>query len=134
VYCEAYQNESKSSKTKHLWIFCSNQQIGPQSRRRVSLRVGGIDEIELVQSRVNRDRYQAEVITALADFLIRRPGARAAIGVSIHRANSENDKILPMRILILNLGAASAAEVSNALTGQGYELAVEGGLNVEQVE
>jgi CheY-like chemotaxis protein len=39
-----------------------------------------------------------------------------------------------MRILILNLGAASAAEVSNALTGQGYELAVEGGLNVEQVE
>lgn len=83
---------------------------------------------------MNRDRYQAEVITALADFLMRGPGARTAIGVSIHRANSENDKLLPMRILILNLGAASAAEVSNALTGQGYELAVEVGLNVEQVE
>jgi S1-C subfamily serine protease/DNA-binding NarL/FixJ family response regulator len=39
-----------------------------------------------------------------------------------------------MRILILNLSAISASEVSNALAGQGYELASETGLNVEQIE
>jgi S1-C subfamily serine protease/DNA-binding NarL/FixJ family response regulator len=39
-----------------------------------------------------------------------------------------------MRILILNLSATSAAEVTSALAGQGYELASENGLNVEQIE
>jgi CheY-like chemotaxis protein len=39
-----------------------------------------------------------------------------------------------MRILLLNLGADSASEVSKALTGQGYEIAAEGALGVEQIE
>src|SRR5882724_5046131 len=39
-----------------------------------------------------------------------------------------------MRILIMNLGAASAAEVNKALAGQGYEIATESTLDVEQIE
>ena len=39
-----------------------------------------------------------------------------------------------MRILILNLSASSADEVHKALIGQGYEIAVETGLDVEQIE
>src|SRR6266702_1683814 len=39
-----------------------------------------------------------------------------------------------MRILILNLSASSSDEVNNALAGQGYEIAVEAGLDVEQIE
>jgi S1-C subfamily serine protease len=39
-----------------------------------------------------------------------------------------------MRILLLNLGTTSAAEVSAALAGQGYEIATESGLGVEQIE
>src|SRR5882762_4768559 len=39
-----------------------------------------------------------------------------------------------MRILIMNLGAASAAEVGKALAGQGYEIATESALDVEQIE
>src|SRR6266403_3744384 len=39
-----------------------------------------------------------------------------------------------MRILILNLSASSADEVNKALAGQGYEIAVEAGLDVEQIE
>ena len=38
-----------------------------------------------------------------------------------------------MRILLLNLGAESLADVSQALSGQGYELTAENGLNVDQV-
>src|SRR6266478_447961 len=39
-----------------------------------------------------------------------------------------------MRILILNLSASSADEVNKALAGQGYEIAVETGLDVEQIQ
>jgi CheY-like chemotaxis protein len=39
-----------------------------------------------------------------------------------------------MRILLLNLGASSSADVSKALTGLGYEIASEGTLDVEQIE
>jgi S1-C subfamily serine protease/CheY-like chemotaxis protein len=39
-----------------------------------------------------------------------------------------------MRILILNLSASSADEVNKALAGQGYEIAAEAGLDVEQIE
>lgn len=39
-----------------------------------------------------------------------------------------------MRILLLNLGASSSAEVSQALAGQGYEIANEPALNVDQIE
>ena len=39
-----------------------------------------------------------------------------------------------LRILILNLSASSADEVNQALAGQGYEIAVEAGLDVEQIE
>lgn len=39
-----------------------------------------------------------------------------------------------MRILLLNLGENSAGEVSSALAGQGYEIATESGLDVEQIE
>src|SRR3989442_2621253 len=39
-----------------------------------------------------------------------------------------------MRILILNLSASSSDEVNKALAGQGYEIAVEAGLDVEQIE
>src|SRR5947209_20383840 len=39
-----------------------------------------------------------------------------------------------MRILILNLSASSADEVNKALAGQGYEIAVEAGLDVEQIQ
>lgn len=38
-----------------------------------------------------------------------------------------------MRILLLNLGAASLEAVQNALAGQGYETAVERGLSVDEV-
>ncbi len=38
-----------------------------------------------------------------------------------------------MRILLLNLGAESLGEVNTALAGQGYEIATENGLNVDQV-
>jgi S1-C subfamily serine protease/DNA-binding response OmpR family regulator len=38
-----------------------------------------------------------------------------------------------MRILLLNLSAESLAEVSKSLDGQGYEIATENGLNVDQV-
>jgi S1-C subfamily serine protease/DNA-binding response OmpR family regulator len=38
-----------------------------------------------------------------------------------------------MRILLLNLGAESLGEVNKALEGQGYEIATENGLNVDQV-
>src|SRR2546430_10836037 len=39
-----------------------------------------------------------------------------------------------MRILILNLSASSSDEVGKALAGQGYEIATETGLDVEQIE
>ena len=39
-----------------------------------------------------------------------------------------------MRILLLNLSAASAGEVGKALSGQGYEIATEAALDVEQIE
>ena len=39
-----------------------------------------------------------------------------------------------MRILLLNLGANSSAEVSQALVGQGYEIANQSALGVEQIE
>src|SRR6266446_4113601 len=39
-----------------------------------------------------------------------------------------------MRILILNLSASSSDEVNKALAGQGYEIAVEAGLDVEQIQ
>ena len=39
-----------------------------------------------------------------------------------------------MRILILDLGATSGEEVSKALAGQGYEIAIETGLDVEQIQ
>jgi S1-C subfamily serine protease/DNA-binding NarL/FixJ family response regulator len=39
-----------------------------------------------------------------------------------------------MRILNLNLSSESAAEVSTALAGQGFEIATESGLNLEQIE
>ncbi|HKW33948.1 MAG TPA: trypsin-like peptidase domain-containing protein [Candidatus Acidoferrum sp.] len=38
-----------------------------------------------------------------------------------------------MRILLLNLSAVSLGSVNNALTGQGYEIATESGLTVENV-
>src|SRR5215468_2448933 len=38
-----------------------------------------------------------------------------------------------MRILLLNLGAGSLEAVNSALAGQGYEIATESGLTVEQV-
>jgi S1-C subfamily serine protease len=38
-----------------------------------------------------------------------------------------------MRILLLNLGTESLGEVNNALAGQGYEIATENGLTVEEV-
>ena len=38
-----------------------------------------------------------------------------------------------MRILLLNLGAASLEAVHPALAGQGYDIVQEGGLTVEQV-
>lgn len=38
-----------------------------------------------------------------------------------------------MHILLLNLGAESLEAASNALAGQGYDLAVERGLNVDQL-
>lgn len=38
-----------------------------------------------------------------------------------------------MRILLLNLGAASREAVQNALAGQGYKIAVEAGLTVDEV-
>jgi S1-C subfamily serine protease/DNA-binding response OmpR family regulator len=38
-----------------------------------------------------------------------------------------------MRILLLNLGTESLGEVNNALSGQGYEIATENGLTVEEV-
>jgi S1-C subfamily serine protease len=38
-----------------------------------------------------------------------------------------------MRILLLNLGADSLGEVNKSLEGQGYEIATETGLNVDQV-
>ena len=38
-----------------------------------------------------------------------------------------------MRILLLNLAAESLGEVNKALEGQGYEIATENGLNVDQV-
>jgi hypothetical protein len=53
---------------------------GPKAEGGFPQRVWGIDEIELVQSRVNCFQFQAEVITALADVLTRGPGARAVIG------------------------------------------------------
>jgi S1-C subfamily serine protease/CheY-like chemotaxis protein len=39
-----------------------------------------------------------------------------------------------MRILLLNLAPATAADVGNALLGQGYEVATESALDVEQIE
>jgi S1-C subfamily serine protease len=39
-----------------------------------------------------------------------------------------------MRILLLNLSTDSASEVNTALTGQGYEIASETGLDVEHIE
>jgi S1-C subfamily serine protease/CheY-like chemotaxis protein len=39
-----------------------------------------------------------------------------------------------MRILLLNLATNSAGEVSKALTGLGYEIAIESALDVEQIE
>src|SRR5260370_34498224 len=39
-----------------------------------------------------------------------------------------------MRILLLNLSTDSANEVSTALAGQGYEIASETALDVEQIE
>lgn len=39
-----------------------------------------------------------------------------------------------MRILVLNLGAQSSEAVSFALAGQGYEIALDTGLDVEQIE
>src|SRR5262249_45736391 len=39
-----------------------------------------------------------------------------------------------MRILVLNLGAESSEAVSSALAGQGYEIALDIGLDVEQIE
>ena len=38
-----------------------------------------------------------------------------------------------MRVLLINLGAASLATVKRALAGQGYEIASETGLTVEEV-
>src|ERR1700732_2026124 len=38
-----------------------------------------------------------------------------------------------MRVLVLNLGPESNGAVNAALSGQGYELATENGLNVDQV-
>jgi S1-C subfamily serine protease/DNA-binding response OmpR family regulator len=38
-----------------------------------------------------------------------------------------------MRVLLLNLGAVSLASVNQALSGQGYDLVTENGLNVDQV-
>src|ERR1700756_2207151 len=39
-----------------------------------------------------------------------------------------------MRILLLNLSTDSANEVNTALAGQGYDIASEAGLDVEQIE
>ena len=39
-----------------------------------------------------------------------------------------------MRILILDLSTTSSEEVNNALAGQGYELVIETGLDVEQIQ
>ena len=38
-----------------------------------------------------------------------------------------------MRILVLNLGAASLEAVERVLAGQGYEITTESGLTVEEV-
>src|SRR5437588_6293274 len=43
-------------------------------------------------------------------------------------------KIYSMRILILNLSDNSAAEVNDALAGQGYEIVSESALDVEQIQ
>src|ERR1700693_193043 len=48
-------------------------------------------------------------------------------------ANPRNDRLWAMRILLLNLGGDSLGEVNKSLEGQGYEIATENGLNVDQV-
>jgi S1-C subfamily serine protease len=45
----------------------------------------------------------------------------------------QDDKLIAMRILLLNLGADSLAEVNKALSGQGYGVATQDGLTVEQI-
>jgi S1-C subfamily serine protease len=52
----------------------------------------------------------------------------------IRRMPSGKDaKLIAMRILLLNLSAESLLEANNALAGQGYDIATEIGLNVDQV-
>jgi S1-C subfamily serine protease/DNA-binding NarL/FixJ family response regulator len=46
----------------------------------------------------------------------------------------DGDNMSSMRILVLNLSSDSAEEVGKALAGQGYEVATETGIDVEQVE
>jgi S1-C subfamily serine protease len=46
---------------------------------------------------------------------------------------AEDGKLIPMRILFLNLSAESLVEANNALAGQGYDIATEIGLTVDQV-
>ena len=47
--------------------------------------------------------------------------------------NRWRDNLVAMRILLLNLGAESLAEVNEALSGQGYEILTDKDLNVDQV-
>ncbi len=47
--------------------------------------------------------------------------------------SSKDAKLRSMRLLLLNLSAESLLEANNALAGQGYDIATEIGLNVDQV-
>ncbi len=60
---------------------------------------------------------------------------RIQIGTARIRLGSptEDGKLIPMRILFLNLSAESLIEANNALAGQGYDIATEIGLAVDQV-
>src|ERR1700675_1567610 len=57
-----------------------------------------------------------------------------ASGPSREMVPPDDDSICVMRILLLNLGTNSAVEVSTALAGQGYDIANESALGVEQIE
>jgi S1-C subfamily serine protease len=46
---------------------------------------------------------------------------------------AKDGRLLPMRLLFLNLNAEAVVEANNALAGQGYDISTEIGLNVDQV-
>jgi S1-C subfamily serine protease/DNA-binding response OmpR family regulator len=64
-----------------------------------------------------------------------RPAERLTLGPSppVKNSKSANGRLPRMRILLLNLAAETLTEVNQALSGHGYEIAAENGLNVDQV-